>query len=173
MRRIFAGLQAAFHRSDSAAYQTMNWIIWFRVLVSVGFFVADLTLDLGDEGWIHVADRVVLGIFGVELVLRVLTYHPPSVELFNLSFPGRIRYHVLGRLRFLLRPISVIDLVTVLALVPALRGLRALRILRLIRTWRFFRYSDPLAGVEKSLPVQRFRQVSAIALHCKAGNTFR
>jgi voltage-gated potassium channel len=40
-----------------------------------------------------------------------------------------------------------VDILTVLALVPAMRGLRALRILRLLRTAKFFKYSNPFAFI--------------------------
>ena len=56
----------------------------------------------------------------------------------------------MGRLTYCLRPLNLIDIVTVAALVPALRGLRALRLLRLLRGAKIFRYSNPFQGLERS-----------------------
>jgi voltage-gated potassium channel len=81
----------------------------------------------------------------------VTSFHPPALDLFRLSPAARLRTHLFGRLRFLLRPLILVDLLTVAAVVPALRGLRALRLLRLIRTRRVFRYGDPFRGLERAV----------------------
>jgi hypothetical protein len=50
----------------------------------------------------------------------------------------------------------LIDLATVLALVPGLRALRVLRFLRLLRTARIFRYSNPFSGLFRAFESDRF-----------------
>jgi hypothetical protein len=76
-RRIFRLLHAAFHRSDTTVYQWLNWVVWVLIVVSVGIFVVDVAFELGDTGWIAVADRVVLWLFVVEFTLRFISYRPP------------------------------------------------------------------------------------------------
>lgn len=90
-------------------------------------------------------DRVLLLIFSVEIVLRVASFRPPALLVFRRRRMAALRTHVLGRLRFLLRPMMLVDITAVLALFPELRGLRALRLLRLLRTSRVFRYRNPFA----------------------------
>ena len=96
-------------------------------------------------------DRAILVIFAVEIVLRVATFRPPSLKVFRRPPIGRLRAHVLARLRFALRPMMLVDILAVLALFPELRGLRALRLLRLLRTSRVFRYRNPFAIVLQAL----------------------
>jgi voltage-gated potassium channel len=49
----------------------------------------------------------------------------------------------------------LIDIVTVLALVPALRGLRVLRLLRLLRTAHLFKYANPFFGITRAFQEDR------------------
>jgi voltage-gated potassium channel len=94
-----------------------------------------------------VADRTVLWLFAAELALRLLSFRPPDLDLFDRGVVWRAKTHLFGRLRHLLTPLLMIDLLAVLALIPAMRGLRALRLLRLIRFTRLFRYSSPFTGI--------------------------
>jgi len=92
-------------------------------------------------------DRVLLWLFAIEVSTRILTLRPPELQVFNKPPLGRLRTEVVARIRFALTPMMLIDILTVLALVPALRGLRALRLLRLLRTQRLFRYANPFRGL--------------------------
>ncbi len=96
-------------------------------------------------------DRAILVIFAVELLLRVATFQPSALKVFRRPPMGRLRAHVLARLGFALRPMTLVDTLAVLALFPELRGLRALRLLRLLRTSRVFRYRNPFAIVLQAL----------------------
>ncbi len=96
-------------------------------------------------------DVVLLTVFAVEIVLRVVSYRPPTLEVFHRPPLGRLRTHLLARLGYILRPLMLVDLLAVLALFPELRGLRALRLLRLLRSVRIFRYRNPFAIVLQAL----------------------
>lgn len=146
-------LHAAFHRPGTAVYRWVQGLIWTLIFVSVALFLVELALAGRRGPWIErlvAFDRFVLWFFAVEIVLRVSSYRPPSVDFFRHSRTGRLRAHLLGRLRFLLRPLMLVDLLTVAALVPELRGLRAVRLLRLLRTPRVFRYSRPFKGLARA-----------------------
>ncbi len=142
----------AFHRPGTRAYAIVQTTIWILIVVSVALLIVELAIEapLVVERWLAAADRLILWIFAVELVLRVGSYRPRALDLFDLGPAGRLREHLVGRLRFTLRPLILIDLLTVAALVPALRGLRALRLLRLIRTVRVFRYGHPFQGLDRA-----------------------
>ncbi|MBW2703062.1 MAG: ion transporter, partial [Deltaproteobacteria bacterium] len=114
--------------------------------------------------WLAVADWIVLGLFSIEISVRILSFQPPSVDFFQRSIVGRLRAHLTGRLLFCLRPMNLIDLLTVLALVPALRGLRALRLLRLLRTIEVFRYSNPFQGIARAFQENRLLYTFAFSL---------
>ena len=152
-------LHAAFHRPSTRAYRIVDGTVWGLIVLSIGLIAVEESLDATDAQAlltvIHVADRVILGLFAVELMLRVLTYRPPVLDVFHRPPLGVLRTHVSARLAFLLKPVQLIDLITILALHPALRGLRALRLLRLLRTVRVFRYGNPFAGVFAAFEMDR------------------
>ncbi len=144
-------LQAAFHRPKTRVYRVVEGVVYFLVLLSLALLGLEAIPQSHDWPGLHSVarriDLVVLGLFAIELTLRVLTYHPPQLDVFEMTFPQRVKTHLKGRLRFLLRPMQLVDLAAVIAVVPGLRGLRMLRLLRLVRTSRFFRYSNPFRGL--------------------------
>ena len=146
IQAMLDGLHAAFHRSGTAAYGAVESVVWGLIGLSLVLFCVELSLEQDHHALavLLVLDRVVLSCFGLELTLRVLTFRPPTLDLFNGGPAWRLRAHLLGRMRLLLNPLLMLDLLAVLALVPALRGLRALRLLRLLRGAKVFRYSNPL-----------------------------
>lgn len=149
MHRLQEILHDAFHHSTTPEYRVVNQTVWVLVVVSVVLFGVDAFLGSSSPAWLKKLDIVILIFFAVELILRVVSFRSPRLSLFNLSPQRRLQEHIFGRIRFCLRPITLIDFITVAALIPQLRGLRALRLLRLIRTWKFFRYSDPIANMTR------------------------
>ncbi len=151
-------LEAAFHAPESRAYRAVEVVVWSLILTSVVLLLAEplIPSDHGSRPFLRWVDSALLAAFAVELVLRVATFRPPDLLVFHRPPLGRLRVHMLGRLRFVLQPMMLIDVVTVLALVPGLRGLRALRLLRLLRTARLFRYGNPFAGLFHAFERDRF-----------------
>jgi voltage-gated potassium channel len=141
MQDLFQAIQTAFHRPGTPSYRAVHGVVWALIVFSIALFSVELAL--GDEGplvrVLLIIDRVVLGLFVIEISLRILSYHPPKLDMFELSTAERVRIHLLGRLLYALRPLNLVDILTCLAVVPAFRGLRALR---LLRTARVFRYSN-------------------------------
>ncbi len=144
LARIF---RAAFHKPDTQVYRYVQRTIWALILISILLLVVELPLadDNPAKEMLRLADRVLLMIFGLEIVLRVASFRPPSLEIFRRPPMGMLRAHIFGRLRYLLQPLMLVDVLAVLALYPGLRSLRALRLLRLLRTTKVFRYRNPFA----------------------------
>ncbi len=138
-----------FHDPDTRGYRMFEGLVWVLIVVSIGMTFAEIATpgELGDTTWFRWLDRLVLAAFTLELILRVATFRPPEADLFELGPAQRLRTQVAGRLRFMFRPLQLIDLLTVMALVPELRGLRALRVLRLVRSFEVFRYANPFAQI--------------------------
>ncbi|MBN1945335.1 MAG: ion transporter [Bradymonadales bacterium] len=152
MHRGFHAIQTAFHRPQSRSYRVVDRIVWALIAFSILLFAVELYLGK-DHPQVHhlvFVDHIVLVLFGIEIGLRILTFHPPVVDFTRHTRKDRIRAHLLGRLLYCLRPLTLIDLLTVAALVPALRGLRAFRLLRLARSSRLFHYGSPLAGIMRA-----------------------
>jgi len=142
-------LHAAFHNPRTQVYRLVESTVWVLIVLSIAVLIAEPFFPDGSPGdrILQRIDRVLLWFFAIEVSTRILTYRPPVLEVFKQPPLGRIRTEVFDRIRFALTPMMLIDIVTVLALVPALRGLRALRLLRLLRTRKFFRYANPFQGL--------------------------
>jgi voltage-gated potassium channel len=153
MSALFASLHAAFHEPASRIYRWVQGAIWALIVLSIASLVVEALLPEGSPAgpFLRTIDRVILGIFAAEIILRIATFQPPSLKVFQRPRIGRLRVHILARLAFALRPMMLVDTLAVLALFPELRGLRALRLLRLLRTSRVFRYRNPFAIVVQSL----------------------
>ena len=142
-------LHDAFHEPRTDAYRVVESVVWTLVLASIAVLIAEPFFSDGSRGdrVLRGIDRVILWLFAIEVTLRILTYRPPELEVFNKPPLARLRTEIFSRIPFALTPMMLIDIVTVLALVPALRGLRVLRLLRLLRTRRLFKYANPFQGL--------------------------
>lgn len=151
MQAVLDAVRAAFHRPDTRIYRIVQGLVWTLIAVSVALLLLELTLpEPSEPAWLEPLDRAVLGVFVVEIVLRLLSFRPPSLDLFRLSRGKRLRAHVVSRLRYALQPLMLFDILAVSSLAPGLRGLRALRLLRLARTPAIFRYSSPFQGLQRA-----------------------
>jgi voltage-gated potassium channel len=156
MGQTLQGLHAAFHRPSSQAYRVTTLAVGVLIVLSLGVFAAELILaGTAAAPVIHQVDQVLLLVFLGEYLLRVFSFRPPALDLFALSPAARLRAHVTCRLRLMLQPMMLVDLLTVTALIPALRGLRALRLLRLLRHAHLFRYTDPVLGIARAFRENR------------------
>jgi voltage-gated potassium channel len=146
-------LHAAFHQPGTRVYRTVQGTVWGLIVLSIGLLAVEAALPDGSPAapLLGAVDRIVLVVFAIEILLRVGSYRPPSLQVFARPPMGRVPAHLLARLGYALKPLQLIDILAVLALVPGLRGLRALRLLRLLRTNRVFRYRNPFAIVLRSL----------------------
>jgi hypothetical protein len=146
---LIRALHRTFHDPESASYRVTSWTLWALIVVSLGLFGLDLYLPATHpfHETMRVIDDALLVVFALEAFLRVLSYRPPALDLFAYSAPERLRANITGRISYCFTPLMLVDILTVLALVPAMRGLRALRILRLLRTAKFSKYSNPFAFI--------------------------
>ena len=127
MNRIVSTIRAAFHEKG-VLQERVELVIY--VLIAASIVVLGVQTSLGfDHPVSQVLERidlVLMLIFAVEVTARVATYRPPTLDFYKPSAIRGLRFHIAGRLRYCFRPLVLIDIVTVLALVPALRGLRAI-----------------------------------------------
>ena len=149
---VYSFLRTAFHDETSPANRWVERVVWALIAISLGLVYADVRRPEGvaPSPGFEQLDAVVLWLFVIELVLRVGSYNPPVLNVLDGTPSFRLRQHVSGRLRYVLTPLILLDVMAVLALIPALRGLRALRLLRLVRGVKFFRYSTPIQGIMRS-----------------------
>ncbi|MFT5287370.1 MAG: voltage-gated potassium channel [Planctomycetota bacterium] len=163
VRTLYRYFEAAFHEPDSTAYRVVGGFIWTLILASLLSLAVEYVLPAESEYdfYFRIADAAFLTLFAIELVLRVATYEPSDLRIFKRPPLGRLRVNVVGRLRYLLQPLMLIDLITVLALLPELRALRILRLLRLLRIGRILRYGNPFSGLFHAF--DRDRLVFALA----------
>ena len=149
---MYSFLRTAFHDEHSPVYRWVERVVWLLIAISLALVYADVRRpdDVPAPQRFEQLDSFVLWLFVIELVLRLVSYHPPVLNVLEGNQLFRIRQHVVGRLRYLVTPLVLLDVLAVLALVPALRGLRALRLLRLVRGVKFFHYSSPVQSIARS-----------------------
>ncbi|MCD4748996.1 MAG: ion transporter [Thermoanaerobaculales bacterium] len=159
-------LNAAFHQPKTRIFKVVQGSVWALIAGSIGLMIAEFVI--GPEHHLYARllhlDRAVLWIFVVEYILRVASYHPPGLELFDRSRHRSLLYGLATRFTYCLTPLMLIDLATVLALAPQLRGLRALRLLRLLRLPRVFHYANPFRGIMLSFRENRLMFAFGFAL---------
>jgi len=149
MTALFADLHAAFHEPGTRIYRIVQGGVWTLIVLSIVLLVVEALVPDNSPAapFLQRLDSAILALFAIEIVLRVASFQPPALKVFKRPPRGRIRAQVMARVGFILRPMTLIDILAVLALFPGLRGLRVLRLLRLLRTSRVFRYRNPFAIV--------------------------
>lgn len=166
MKRLADFIHDAFHSPDTRVYRVVQTSIGILVASSVVLFAADLAMEPDDplQDAVTRADHWVLIFFAIEYVLRVLSYRPPQVGIFKHRYSRQLIPNITGRIHYMLTPMMLVDLLTVLSFYPALRGLRAVRVLRLIRTGKVFRYSYPFRGLMSAFVDNRLLFIFALFL---------
>jgi voltage-gated potassium channel len=162
--RVPSGLRRAFHDPDAPAFRLVERVVWLLVILSVVLLAIEPALEGATLEAVLFVDQLLLAALGVELVLRVATYYPPSLSVFAKPPAHALRTHVLARLGYLLHPLNLIDLLTILALHPGLRGLRLLRLLRLLRSERLFRYGNPFKSLFHAFDQDRALWLAAFSI---------
>ena len=149
---FFKRINDLFHQPGSPSFHRLNWVVWLLVLSSICLLF--ITLYVGEtHPWIPTLDYIdgiLIWIFGIEYILRIVSYKPPILDILALSKVERLRHNIIERLVFALKPLNLIDLITVLGGTPALRALRVFRMLKLFRIMQTFdvlRYSNPFYGI--------------------------
>lgn len=135
---------------DDRRYRWFLWFINILILASFGMLVYEVLgePDPGTLAWLHFADRIILAIFAVEYLCRlavIRNWRPTTVDLSAWAY---VKFFVYSRLRFILSPWGLIDLVALLPIFPFLRSLRILRLARLFRSTQIMR---PVRGVFDAL----------------------
>ena len=104
--------------------------MWFLILISIGILTLEVVADapFARRPEVLLADRIILWIFVGEMGLRVLSFRPPDLNFYQGNSLWRIRINLTGRVGYLFQPLTIVDLLAILALDPTLRGLRALRL---------------------------------------------
>lgn len=135
-------------------------ILLVAILAGVAVAILDTEPELPEalHGGLRVAEVLVAAIFSVEYVLRVWS---AGEDPKYAGFAGRLRYVV--------RPFMVIDLLALLPfLVGALGGeslvLRSLRVLRLLTLSKLVRYSEAMRIVVASVAERRYELAFAVLL---------
>lgn len=148
----------AFHSPNTTVYRWVNGVIFALIFFSIALVGLEVFYPRHENSPWEYVDSALVGVFAVELFLRVLTFKPPILEFYHHKpAPAAVR-HVVGRLKFLfLRPMNFVDLVCVLEFLhPGFRGLRALRALRLLRSLSWApRALRTLAGLERAFSDNR------------------
>ena len=168
MNRIYRGLRQAFHRPETKVYRVVETVVFALIAVSILILVLESIPAVGGRfrSVLDVADKIILSLFALELILRVASVRPRVLGLLPLSLSERVFFEIRARVVFMLQPMVIIDLITVLSLFSGLRALRAVRLLRLLRTIKLFRYADPLRAGTAAVRDNSLLYVMGIVFFC-------
>lgn len=86
------------------------------------------------DAWLRAFELVSVGVFAGEYALR----------LWSIVDDPRYAHPVLGRLRFMVTPLAIVDLLVILPVLLVAVDLRFLRALRLLRLLKLSRYSESM-----------------------------
>jgi voltage-gated potassium channel len=150
-------------QDDSALGRAVPFAIGVLILLNVAIVIAESFPDWSDDTLrrLHRFDFVSVGVFAIEYVLRVWS----CVE------DPRYRAPVLGRLRFAVTPLALVDFLAIVpAFIPAakvdLRTARLLRLIRILRVLKLGRYSRSLQLFGKVFSRARTEIVSCMIVLC-------
>lgn len=143
---------------NDAMVKTVDYTLMALITINCVFSILESVerLSITHGHIFHSFDDVSVVIFSVEYALRVWTSPEASDR--------RFRHPVLGRLRYVLTPMALIDLVAIL---PFYLGyffemdLRAMRVLRLMRMFKLTRYSRAMAIIFQVLRTEA-RAIGAV-----------
>lgn len=142
-------------RLRNVTESVISALIGLSVLLLILEISTDVDKSILDQ--FEILNSGLLILFGVEVCLRVLSFHPPHMDFYAVTHGRRFWLHVSGRIRYCFTPWIIIDLVTILSFLPELRSLRALRLLRLLRGFRLFKYSNPFVSLGRALAENRLQ----------------
>ncbi len=136
------------------------------VLTTVWMLIYEVKNDLGLFG--DLFEMIAVGIFIIEYLLRFWIFndsHKVILERYEraefINEPFRLwpaLWHaVTGKLRYVIQPLAIIDL---LAIIPSYRPLRFLRIFLLFRLFKLFRYTRSISEFVKVLSEKRIELVT-------------
>lgn len=155
VHRIMSG------RPSSRAHDIVGAILLAAILLSVASIVLEAEPDLGQE-WhnvLDVADSAFLMLFTVEYVAR----------LWSCTVDPAFAHPVWGRLRFMVQPMMIIDLLAIAPMLIVglgvdLRSLRMFRLVRLFRVLKLSRYVTAIETLGRVFERQRSQLVLAVGI---------
>lgn len=157
----------------SPSKRKFDLVIAALVLIStgilfVGGFSHDETYQL--PPWLHLLDNTILIIFLFEYLGRVAFARPDLPDVVKLTKWDVFKYHVKARIKWMLTPMAIIDLLAVLPLFAMSRAyanfklFRVLRILRLMRLYRLAMVYNPLEKLGKAFRANSLLYIIAFSL---------
>jgi len=158
-RRVFDLLE--YHEGDERLSRAIDMALIILIVANVVAVILESVNSLGTAyaGFFQAFDTVSVAIFTVEYGLRVwaATEEPAG------QYAGAVG----GRLRYMLTPMALIDLIAILPFYLAFFisvDLRFLRVFRILRLLKLTRYSPALATVASVIRAQRRQLLAALMI---------
>jgi len=159
-RRLRARVFALLHEPDPGN-RLAKWLNWLLAALIVGNAIA-ITLETvpginrSFARALHDFEAVCTGLFIVEYLARVWT----CVE------QHRLRHPVWGRLRFMLQPLALLDLIAIVTWWTPwdLRFLRVVRLVRLLKVFHLYEFEAALERLSVSLGRRKELLLVAVVL---------
>ncbi|MDQ2693510.1 MAG: ion transporter [Chloroflexota bacterium] len=149
-RRIFGIIDARYDDQDATRFLNLGMLFLISLNVIAAILETEKSIYSHYAVFFKVFEAFSVGVFTIEYMLRIWT----CTEYPEYSHP------VVGRLRFVLSPFMLIDLLSFLPFyIPIwqldLRMLRIIRLFRLFRLLKMGRYAKSLVAIQKVLRAKR------------------
>jgi len=150
-KRIYEILEKA-QKGDTASL-IFDWFIMSLISLNVLAVILATVQSLSNQysKFFRLFEIVSVIIFTIEYILRV----------WSCTINENVKHPVFGRLKYLVTPFAIVDLLAILPfylprLIPVdLRFLRALRLIRLFRVLKIARYNDAIATLKNVILKKR------------------
>ena len=147
-----------------------DYFMIFLVLSTIMILILEIKNDL--PAWVYYYEAVAVFIFIIEWLGRlwvasdahldiISTQENAEYEKVNLSLFQLLKPALINKVKFIVSPMSIIDL---LAILPSYRALRFLRFLLLFRLFKVFRYTENINYLLRVFFEKRFEFLSLIVL---------
>ena len=132
--------------NDQPAARAINYVLFALIIANVGALVlaSDAAIAARYQRWLHVFEWVSVALFTIEYAARLWA----AVER-----PGRGR-PIVGRLRYMLTPLALVDLIAILPFYLAFLfplDLRFMRVFRLLLIFKLGRYQASMSLLARVL----------------------
>ena len=158
--------------NDSSCVQKryFDYFMIFLVLTTIMILILEIKNNLPD--WVYFYEGIAVFVFILEWLGRlwvasdghldiIQTQENAEYEKITLSAWQLVKPAVIKKVKFIISPMSIIDL---LAILPSYRALRFLRFLLLFRLFKVFRYTENINYLLRVFVEKKFEFLSLIIL---------
>lgn len=147
-------LERILNDGSSAEKRRFDILVLWLVIVSSALLFSPAYQQEAPSGYLHLFDSLVMVFFLLEFCARLVLVKTDLPKVVKVSAWERFKIRARTRLAWLMTPMAMVDLLSILPLLVPFGGdlalFRVLRLLRLLRLYRIFLLHDPFEKLGKA-----------------------